>query len=125
MPNMMSGEMDNDVNTLDSIWHFHFYINPKWNFHVMPTNPGGPTGLRSCEKCRSHCLHATIITHYICATHGLFGDLCGLLHGHLESLGPSRRRCGLGVLEIHETNGRNANGTSNDIGSCTCTTRGL
>lgn len=27
-----------------------FYINPKWNFHVMPTNPGGPTGLRSVKN---------------------------------------------------------------------------
>jgi len=27
-----------------------FYTNPKWNFHVMPTKPGGPTGVRSLKN---------------------------------------------------------------------------
>jgi hypothetical protein len=27
-----------------------FVTNPKWNFHVLPTNPGGPTGVRSLKN---------------------------------------------------------------------------
>ena len=26
------------------------YINPMWNFHILPTNPGGPTGTRSLKN---------------------------------------------------------------------------
>jgi hypothetical protein len=27
-----------------------FVTNPKWNFHIMPNNPGGPTGVRSLKN---------------------------------------------------------------------------
>jgi hypothetical protein len=27
-----------------------FVTNPKWTFHVLPTNPGGPTGVRSLKN---------------------------------------------------------------------------
>jgi len=27
-----------------------FYINPKWDMHVDPTNPGGPTGMRAAKN---------------------------------------------------------------------------
>lgn len=28
----------------------HMYVNPKWDFHLMPTNPGGPTGIRALKN---------------------------------------------------------------------------
>lgn len=27
-----------------------FYVNPKWDMHVDPTNPGGPTGMRAAKN---------------------------------------------------------------------------